>query len=112
MKRVREITSEEENVRVEPFAQGPGFNAITIKRDPVEPVPVGTVVAMVFRVTGYDPDCDGSLMARLKNLDADGRPTGWEPNSLGLYPNCTWVLDGPDELDRRSDGTFLVQHDD
>lgn len=102
MQRVRQITSAEENHRFVPFASGTGFNAVTSKVDPVEPVPVGTVVAMVFRVTGYDPDCDGSLMARLEAITADGEATGWEPTQLGLYPGSTWELEDPGELDRLS----------
>lgn len=100
MRRMREITAVEENYRIESLASGPGFDALMGRRDPVEPVPVGTVVAKIFRVTGYDPDCDGSLMARLEGLSADGEPTGWEPTHLGLYPGSSWVLDSPDELER------------
>jgi len=100
IRRVPAITAEQENYRVEPLAEGAGFNAVMGRRDPVEPVPVGTYVAMVFRVTGYDPDCDGSLMARLAAVDADGEESGWEPTQLGLYPACTWVVDAPDALDR------------
>ena len=82
------------------LADGPGFNAVTSKVDPVERVPVGTYVVKVFRVTGYDQDCDGSLMARLANVGADGESSGWEVTHIGLYPDSTWVVDGPDELDR------------
>jgi len=69
-----------------------------IRRDSVEPVPVGTIIAMVFRVTGYDPDCDGSLMGRFEHIDRHGNPTGWEPTHLGLYPDTDVILDNPDEL--------------
>jgi hypothetical protein len=96
IRRVPEIAAERENFRLEPV---PGFHAMTPRRDPVEPVPVGTYVAMVFRVTGYDPDCDGSLMARLENVDADGKTTGWEESAIGMYPDSTWVVDSPGELD-------------
>jgi hypothetical protein len=61
-----------------------------IKRDPVEPEPVGTVVLMAFKVTGYDPDCDGSLMARLSHIRPDGpndewTESGWNETNIGLY---------------------------
>lgn len=63
MRPANKITAESENFRLEG-----GF----IKRDPVEPEPVGTIVLKVFRVTGYDSDCDGSLMARMENIDSQG----------------------------------------
>lgn len=89
MKPVREITSEEENFRLESHV---------IKRDPIKPVPAGTIVIKLFRVTGYDQDCDGSLMARLENIDKNGEPTGWEERAIGLYPECTLQLDSDHEL--------------
>lgn len=95
---MRLIPEVEDNARIVPLASGPGFNAVTVKRDSVEPVPVGTYVAMVFRVTGYDPDCDGSLMARLEQVDRHGKTTGWEPTHLELYPDTDVVVDDPDEL--------------
>lgn len=49
---------------------------------------------------GYDPDCDGSLMARYEHVDARGEATGWEPTHLGVYPHADYVLDTPDVLDR------------
>jgi len=99
MRRVPDITSEQENRRLVPLAGFPGSSVFTSRADPIEPVPVGTYVAMVFRVTGYDPDCDGSLMARLENVDADGDTTGWEPDHLGLHHTCTWIVAGPAALD-------------
>lgn len=99
IRRVPEITAEQENRRTVPFAGGPGFRMVTSQCDPVESVPVGTYVTMVFRVTGYDQDCDGSLMARLEAVDAEGRATGWEESAIGLYPGSAWVVDGPGELD-------------
>ncbi len=92
---VREITAEMENFRTVPFV---GTNMFTSKRDPVEPEPVGTYVVMVFQVTGYDPDCDGSLMARLRAVQSDGESTGWEPNCLGLYPDTALVVEHPSVL--------------
>jgi hypothetical protein len=104
VKLVPEIPADRENARIEPLAMGPGFNTVTVRRDPVEPVPVGTIIAFAFRVTGYDPDCDGSLMVRLEHIDFDGEPTGWDVNALGLYPSDAVVLDDPAELRRLSDG--------
>jgi hypothetical protein len=98
MRPVPKITSEQENYRLEPLASGPGFNAMMGRRDPVEPVPVGSYIVQVFRVTGYDPDCDGSLMARLAAVDRGGCETGWEPTHLGLYPDTALVVDSPGEL--------------
>jgi hypothetical protein len=95
IRRVPDV-SDRENFRLEPV---PSLRMTTIRRDPVEPVPVGTYVAMVFRVAGYDRDCDGSLLARVENVDAEGKTTGWEQNCLGLSPESTWVVDEPGELD-------------
>lgn len=100
IKLIQEITADEENFRTETFAPGMAM----VKRDPVEPVPVGTYVAMVFRVTGYDADCDGSLMARVERVDNDGEPTGWTAESLGLYRDSTVVLDGPGDLHEMATG--------
>ena len=95
---VPEITAVQENARYETLAVGPGFNAMMVRRDPVEPAPVGTYIVMVFRVTGYDPDCDGSLMARLAHVDRHGEESGWYPVHLGLYPDSDLVVDHPSEL--------------
>jgi hypothetical protein len=92
MRPVRKITAEEENYRTEPLASGPNVRAFITKRDPVEPEPIGTIVLTAFRVVGYDPDCDGSLMARLEHIDKDGEPTGWEQNAVGLYPDTELVV--------------------
>lgn len=82
--------SEAENFRMEPIT--------AIRRDPIEPVPVGTYIVKLFRVEGYDQDCDGSLMARLANVDCNGEETGWTPHSLGVGPNDSLVVDDPGEL--------------
>jgi len=74
VRRVRDIT-DEENFRLKPV--GP-FQ--TIRRDFVEPEPVGTVLLLAFRITGYDKDCDGSALARLERVDEDCRTTGWTEN--------------------------------
>lgn len=107
--RLPKVTSEQENHRFVDLMTGapavPGETRfITSKVDPIEPLPVGSYVAMVFRVTGYDPDCDGSLMARLEHVDRHGEPSGWEPTHLGLYEDTDVVLDGPGDLHDLIDG--------
>jgi hypothetical protein len=98
MKPVPKITAEEENFRIEEKYSTPRFTVQVPRRDSVEPVPVGTLILTAFRVTGYDPDCDGSLMARLEHVDKHGRATGWRTKHVGLYPDVDLVLDGEDEL--------------
>lgn len=90
---VREITPEEEGHEYVPLL--PGTMMFTSKVNPVEPEPVGTYVVMVFKITGYDPDCDGSLMARLEAVDKNGEGTGWAPTHLGLYPDTDLVVEHP-----------------
>lgn len=90
MRPAREITAEEENFRTEPML---GLSMMgMIKRDPIEPEPIGTIVIKAFRITGYDQDCDGSLMARLEQIMRDGESTGWSPHHLGVSPLDTLVL--------------------
>jgi hypothetical protein len=94
IRRIPEISPEQENFRLEEIAP----RMTTIRRDPVEPVPVGTYVVRVFRVTGYDPDCDGSLMARVEAVDFDGQATGWTQDRLGITPDSWVALDSPQDL--------------
>ena len=54
IRKIKEITIEEENFRTEQHESG--LNVI--RRDPVEPVPIGTHIVMIFKVIGYDKDCD------------------------------------------------------
>ena len=89
MRPVRKITAEVENFRTESV---PGAAFDVIRRDPVEPEPVGTIVLMPYRITGYDPDCDGSLMARLEAIDKNGETVGGEMNCVGLYPDSNLVV--------------------
>lgn len=79
MRPIREIAASEENFHLEQNGQ-----FMVPRRDPVEPEPVGTIVLLPFRVTGYDLDCDGSLMACLDNIEIDGSQTGWSPRRIGL----------------------------
>lgn len=92
MRPAREVTAEEEGFRMERR----GIFMLP-RRNSVEPEPVGTIVLKAFRITGYDPDCDGSLMARLENIGCDGEETGWAPRSVGIYPDCDLVVT-PEEL--------------
>ena len=88
MRRVREITAEEENFRLEVFAPGCSMG----KRDPVQQESIGTIVLKAFRITGYRPDCDGSLIACLENIDMDLNSTGWEENGVGVDTADTLVI--------------------
>ena len=88
MRPVTEITAEAENFRIEPVA---GLNGGMIRRDPVKPEPEGTIILCAFRITGYRPDCDGSLMAEIEQIDRDGNTTGWTENAIGLYPSTDIV---------------------
>jgi hypothetical protein len=98
LKRIKEITAEEENFRVEQHDSG--FNVI--RRDSIKPLPEGSLVAKVFRITGYDRDCDGSLMARMESVDKEGGATGWTVKAIGLHPDSTWQMDSPDDIDKAS----------
>lgn len=100
MRPARDITAEEENFRTEPMFPGdPARSGIAvIKRDPVEPEPVGTIILRPFRITGYDKDCDGSLMARLEAIDCEGDSTGWTVNCIGIYDESTLVVNDLEEL--------------
>ena len=82
MRPTREITDEEDNFHFETKGI-----FLLVRRNSVEPEPVGTIVLFPFRVTGYDQDCDGGLMARAENLDNwNGKlePTGWDIDHIGL----------------------------
>lgn len=100
MRPARYISAEEENFRTEPMFPGDDeFARIEVlKRDPVEPEPVGSIVLKAFRIVEYDQDCDGSLMARLENVDAQGQSTGWAPDCLGIDQRTTLVLENEQEL--------------
>lgn len=84
MRAVKNIEAEE-NARVVDIS--PGW--MTLRYDPIEPEPVGTIVLKAFRIAGYDKDCDGSLMARMENLAlyGDGKidASGWDVTNIGLY---------------------------
>lgn len=91
MRTVRDIT-QEENFRVEAIGR---FDVV--RRDPVKPEVEGTLVLVPFRITGYDRDCDGSLMARLEGVDCNGEPTGLKLDCCGLDPTSDLVV-SPEEL--------------
>lgn len=94
MRPVKEITAAEENFRTESV---PGAPFVVIKRDPVKPEPEGTIILLPFRITSYDQNCDGSLMARLEAINKDGESTGHTINCHGLYPSTDLVVT-PEEL--------------
>ena len=89
MRPARQISDEEENLRIVPI---PGTRFETLRRDSVEPEPGGTIVLKAFRIASYSADCDGSLLATLENIDANGEETGWAPTALGIDPTDTIVL--------------------
>ena len=91
MQRIREITAEEENFRLEPFDLDGRGHIHMVRRDPIKPVPEGTIILIPFRVTGYDRDCDGSLMARLQAIGLDGDES-WTQDHIGLYPSTGLVV--------------------
>lgn len=99
MRPVRTITAEEENFRTEPFFRDAQHGMQVIRRNPIEPEPVGTIILMAFRITGYCQDCDGSLLAELDHIDRNGEHTGWSPKQLGLYPDTDLVVE-EDELSK------------
>lgn len=74
--------------------------------NPLKP-PVGSYVAMVFRVTGYDPDCgetpETATMARLEQVDLDGETTGWEADCIGLYDTVDRIIEHPRHIIGGSD---------
>lgn len=89
----------EENARLVPlFPAGELPQMSTLKRDFAPPVPIGAYVVMVARVVGYDPDCDGSAMARLEFVDREGETTGWTQGNIGLYPETELLVDHPHDL--------------
>lgn len=104
MRRVREISAEEENFRAEADEVNPNIGFI--RRNPVKPEPEGTLVLVAFRIAGYDSDCDGSLMARLQHVDLDGKSTGWTADCVGLYPDSELVITEEElrELRDKTDG--------
>lgn len=89
MRPVKEPTAKEENFRTELIAGG-AFEAI--RRDFVEPEPVGTIILMAFRITGYDKDCDGGAMVRAEHITKSGSITGWDISHIGLYDDSALVI--------------------
>jgi hypothetical protein len=110
MRLVHEVTADEERFRLEDTG---GIHVI--RRDAVQPEPVGTIMLVPVRIVGYDPDCDGSLMARFEFLALDELETEPDPEILeceyrdarayglstnhGLYPT-TGIVVTPEEVDR------------
>lgn len=99
---LRTFEKPEENHRFVPIGTGTldgnATTVVTSKRDFVPPVPIGSYVVMVFQVAGYTPDCDGSALAQLKQVDLNGKETGWDADHIGLYPDTDLVVDHPSDL--------------
>ncbi len=85
--------SKEENFR--PQVIGPGM--VTTMRTPVEPEPVGSIVLVPFRVTGYEVDDNGNCKARLEQVNAKGDTNGWKPEARWLQSQDALVVE-QDEL--------------
>lgn len=97
MRPVRSIPDSEDNFRLEPMEGFPP-NVLKTRRDPVEREPVGTILLQPSRITGYDTDCDGGLMARLLDVDSEGVDQGGEERKrCGIYPDTDLVVT-PEEL--------------
>ncbi len=85
--------SKEENFR--PQVIGPGM--VTTMRTPVEPEPVGSIVLVSFRVTGYEVDDNGNCKAQLEQLNAKDDTNGWKPEARWLQSQDALVVE-QDEL--------------
>ena len=53
---------------------------------------------MPFRIVGYSPDSDGSLMAELQSIDRQGDSTGSVVRNVTLYPDVALALRDRAEL--------------
>jgi len=98
VRKIREITAEEEKFRTEALILG-NPNQRMIKRDFVEPEPIGTIVLLPFRIVGYNRDCDGSALAHLAALDNTLDTTGWSDGCIGLYPSVGMVVEEKEYLE-------------
>ncbi len=74
-----------------------------VDRQHLFPVPVGTLVAMLFRVDGYDPDPGGWPLARVEHVDAIGADLGWGGTEIGVYPDTAWRVEESEDLDTLAD---------
>lgn len=91
----RQITTEEEGVRPH---RHPVDGMSTLVRSPVEVEPVGTYIVGVYEIVGYQPDCDGGLLAILRQVDRHGAPTGLEARGVRLDGDSDLVVDRPADL--------------
>jgi hypothetical protein len=89
MRPVRQITDEEEGFRLEPHSE---LAVNVIRKNPVEPEPIGTIILRAYRIVGYTPDCDGSLIARVVPVDRDGKPLDAEAVRTVIYPDRALVV--------------------
>jgi len=95
---LRTLKKPDENHRYRQIGTAQDGGAIvTSQRDFVHPVPVGGHVVMIFRVTGYDPDCDGSALARLEHVNTKGETSGMTLDCMGLWDGDL-IVDDPSDL--------------
>ena len=61
-------------------------------REPFEPEPVGTLVLVPFRISGYDTKKDGTCTAHLEHIHTDGNTAGGEASDISLRPTSALVV--------------------
>ena len=85
---MRPVNTVETNFRLEPAG---GF-LTRVKHDFVPPEPVGSLILIPFRITGYDSDCDGSAMVRMENINNEGESSGWTVDSITIDGTSALVV--------------------
>ena len=73
-----------------------GQAMVTTMRTPVEPEPVGSIVLVPFRVTGYEVDDNGNCKAQLEQVNAKGDTNGWKPEARWLQSQDALVVEQDD----------------
>lgn len=111
MRIIPEIPPEKENFRVEEVLRTNLQTVGVIRRNYVEPAPIGTIVAIPMMVVGYSRDCDGSALARLCLASRYGVPTDPEELAeLNKYPHLSGMgIEGHVQLDSVDELTKLAE---